>query len=393
MLVGFRLVQAAGAALMTPTSLGLILATYPPEKRGHAVRLWTAIGGFAAALGPVVGGLLVAWSWRWIFLVNLPIGALALAIGLWKLPVVPGHAVRGPDIRGAVLVTLGIGVLTFGIMKTAQWGWASTPTAITLGVAFLLLALFVIDCLRSDNPLVDPSLFRIRAFTGANLILAPFSVAFGAMLLSIALWLQDGWGWSGLKAGLAIAPGPFLVPLTSILLAGRLITRLGVAPVVTLGVVVFASGMAWWAVMVGLAPSVMGAVVGIVLSGIGVGLAVPTLMGVGMATLPAASFATGSGILNMVRQTALALGVAIFVAVRGVPRLPLAKLAAYERAWLALCGDHARGPDRTPAARVTRPARQTGPIHDGVPPPDAARPAADRTRTASRAASPAHRRS
>lgn len=336
MLVAFRVVQAAGAALMTPTSLGLLLATFPPERRGHAVRLWTAIGGFAAALGPVIGGLLVAWSWRWIFLVNLPIGALALAVGLWKLPVVPGHAVRRPGAWGTVLVTLGIGVLTYGIMKTAEWGWASGATAITLGGALLLLVLFVMDCLRSQNPLVDPSLFRIRPFTGAALILAPFSVAFGAMLLSIALWLQDGWGWSGLKAGLAIAPGPFMVPLTSILLAGRLIARHGAAPVVALGVVLFAAGMAWWALVLGLEPSVMGAVTGMVLTGVGVGLTVPTLMGAGMATLPASSFATGSGILNMVRQTALAVGVAIFVAVVGVPDTPIGKLAAYERAWWLL---------------------------------------------------------
>jgi MFS family permease len=111
-------IQAAGAALMTPTSLGLLLATFPPERRGSAVRTWTAIGGFAAALGPLVGGLLVTASWRWIFLVNVPIGALALAIGYWKLPEIPGHDVKKPDAWGAMLVTIGIGALSFGIVKT-----------------------------------------------------------------------------------------------------------------------------------------------------------------------------------------------------------------------------------------------------------------------------------
>jgi EmrB/QacA subfamily drug resistance transporter len=333
MLVAFRIVQAAGAALMTPTSLGLLLAAFPPERRGHAVRTWTAIGGFAAALGPVVGGFLVAWSWRWIFLVNVPIGVLALVIGLRHLPVIPGHAARRPDAWGAALVTVGVGVLTYGIMKTGEWGWASWPTALTLGTALLLLALFVVDCLRSENPFIDPALLRIRPFTGAALILAPYSIAFGAMLLSIALWLQDGWGWSGLKAGLAIAPGPFLVPVTSLLLAGRLIARIGPASVVALGVAFFAAGMAWWAVVPGLEPSMPVAVTGMVLSGIGVGLTFPTVMGAGTAALPASSFATGSGVLNMVRQTALALGVAIFVAVIGGPDTALGRLAAYERAW------------------------------------------------------------
>jgi EmrB/QacA subfamily drug resistance transporter len=333
MLIAFRLVQAAGAALMTPTSLGLLLATFPPERRGQAVRFWTAIGGFAAALGPVIGGFLVTWSWRWIFLVNLPIGLLALAVGFWKLPAVAGHAVRRPDAWGAALVTLGVGILTYGIMKAGEWGWASNATVLTLGLAVLLLILFAVDCLRSDNPFVDPSLLLIRPFTGAALIGMPFSIAFGAMLLSIALWLQDGWGWSGLEAGLTIAPGPLLVPLTSIFVAGRLIARFGVAPVVTVGVVLFASGLAWWASTLRLEPSVLGAATGMIFTGIGVGLTVPTLMGAGMAMLPASSFATGSGALNMVRQTSNALGVAIFVAVLGAPETPLAKLTAYKRAW------------------------------------------------------------
>lgn len=332
-LIIFRLVQAAGAALMTPTSIGLLLATFPPERRGQAVRFWASIGGFAAALGPVVGGLLVTWSWRWIFFVNLPIGLLALAVGFWKLPAVAGHAVRRPDAWGAALVTFGVGILTYGIMKTAEWGWSSGATVVTLGGALLLLVLFIVDCLRSDNPFIDPSLLRIRTFTGAALIGTPFSVAFGAMLLSIALWLQDGWGWSGLEAGLAIAPGPLLVPLTSIFVAGHLIARLGAAPVVAVGVVSFAAGLAWWAWMLRLEPSVLGAVTGMIFTGIGVGLTVPTLMGAGTAMLPPSAFATGSGILNMFRQTANALGVAIFVAVLGAPDTPLAKLAAYERAW------------------------------------------------------------
>ncbi|WP_197739364.1 DHA2 family efflux MFS transporter permease subunit [Methylobacterium sp. P1-11] len=338
MLVAFRIVQAAGAALMTPTSLGLLLATFPAERRGHAVRTWTAIGGFAAALGPVIGGLLVAWSWRWIFIVNVPIGVFALVIGIRKLPSIPGHAVRRPDAWGALLVTLGVGLLTFGIMSSAEWGWASGATILTLASAVVLLALFVVDCLRSDNPLVDPKLFHIVPFTGAALILAPYSVAFGAMLLSIALWLQEGWGWSGLKAGLTIAPGPFLVPVTSLLVAGPLIARIGQAAVVALGIVLFAGGLIWWALVPGLDPNLPAALVGMTFLGVGVGLAFPTLMGAGTAALPPSSFATGSGVLNMARQTALALGVAIFVAVTGTPGTPAARLVAFEHTWWLMAG-------------------------------------------------------
>ena len=332
-LIAFRVLQAAGAALMTPTSLGLLMAAFPPERRSYAVRTWTAIGGVAAALGPVIGGLLVTMNWRWIFLVNVPIGLVALAIGYWKLPEVPGHDVRRADAWGATLVTFGIGVLTYGIMKTGDWGWMSRGTGFVLALAALLLGLFVIDCLRSENPLIDPALFKIRPFTGATLTLAPYSMAFGAGVLSIALWTQQGWGWSALKAGIAIAPGPFLVPVTSLLLAGRLISRLGVAIVVTLGVAAFTLGLVWFAVVPGLEPSMLTAVTGMAFLGVGVGLTFPTLMGAGTAALPPSSFATGSGVLNMTRQTALALGVAVFVAVLGHPATAPERLAAFQRGW------------------------------------------------------------
>ena len=153
MLVAFRLVQAAGAALLTPTSLGLVLAAFPPERRGGAVRTWTATGGLAAALGPVAGGLLVAASWRWVFLVNVPIGVAALVVGWLKLPEVPGHSVRRPDALGAVLVTAGVGAVTFGLVQGNNWGWGSPGTVSALAAGALLLGLFIGHCFRSGNPL------------------------------------------------------------------------------------------------------------------------------------------------------------------------------------------------------------------------------------------------
>ena len=127
MLVAFRVVQAAGAALLTPTSLGLILATFPAERRLGAVRTWTAVGGLAATLGPVLGGLLVAASWRWVFIVNVPIGLLALAVGWRRLPRVPGHPVAAPDPNGALLVTAGVGVLVLGPRQRQHLGMGQRP--------------------------------------------------------------------------------------------------------------------------------------------------------------------------------------------------------------------------------------------------------------------------
>ena len=208
MLVAFRVVQAAGAALLTPTSLSLVLATTPPERRHRAVRAWTAVGGAAAALGPVLGGLLVAVGWRWVFYVNVPIGLVALAVGWRRLPLVPGHPVSAPDWLGAALITGAVGASTLGLVQGNDWGWGSPPVVAALILAVIMLGAFIARILRHRDPLIDPRLFRIREFTGSSAVALSFSTAFGAMLLSIVLWMQQVWGWSALHTGLAFAPVP-----------------------------------------------------------------------------------------------------------------------------------------------------------------------------------------
>ena len=336
MLVAFRVVQAAGAALLTPTSLGLVLATSTPERRHGAVRAWAAVGGLAAALGPVVGGLLVAASWRWVFLVNVPIGLAALVVGWRRLPHIPGHSVPAPDALGATLLTGGVGALTLGLVKGQSWGWDSADTIAALAGAALALALFAAHTAVARNPLVDRSLFRLRPFTGSSIAMFLFSISFGAMLLSLVVWQQDVWGWSALATGLAIAPGPVMVPLFSFFIAGRLIARFGPGVVIAAGSTIFAAGAAWWVVAVGLTPNYLEILGGMLMTGIGVGLTLPTLMATGSSTLPPQSFATGSAVVNMVRQLGLAVGVAVLIAVLGSPGSPAATLAAYQRGWTVI---------------------------------------------------------
>ncbi|MEH0580241.1 MFS transporter [Streptomyces sp. B21-108] len=329
MLVAFRVVQAAGAALLTPTSLGLLLASTPPERRHSAVRTWAAVGGLGAALGPVAGGLLVAADWRWVFLVNVPIGVVALLVGRRKLPHVPGHPVPVPDLLGALLITGGVGLLALGLVKGADWGWGNATTIAVLSAAAAAVVLFVIHTARHRSPLIDRSLFALRTFTGASTVALVFSAAFGAMLLSRVLWAQDVWGWSPLRTGLAIAPGPLMVPLFASL-SGRLVPRFGPGPLIAAGCTVFSIGAAWWGVAAAARPDYVGEMLGgMLLTGVGTGLALPTLMATGSASLPSHSFATGSAVVNMLRQIGMAIGVAVFIAVLGTPQGPSDVVHAY----------------------------------------------------------------
>jgi MFS family permease len=164
-------------------------------------------------------------------------------------------------------------------------------------------------------------------------------VAFGAMLLSVVLWDQEVWGWSALQTGLAVAPGPLMVPLFAFLVAGRLIARFGPGAVIATGATVFAAGVAWWALAAGLTPDYAGEMLGgMLLTGIGVGLTLPTFMATGAGALPPQSFATGSAVVNMLRQVGLAVGVAILVAVIGTPRTRAGELSAFQHGWIVIAG-------------------------------------------------------
>jgi EmrB/QacA subfamily drug resistance transporter len=344
MLIVFRVLQAAGAALLTPTSLGLVLASFPPERRQGAVRTWTAVGGLSATLGPVVGGLLVALSWRWVFLVNVPVGLLALAVGWKRLPAVAGHPVPTPDLTGAALVTGGVAALVLGLVNGSRWAWGSGRTVAALVTGVVLLGLFAVHSARARNPMIDRTLFRLRPFTGASIVALFFSASFGAMLLSRVLWAQDVWHWSALTTGVSIAPGPLMVPLVAFLITGRLTARIGSGKVIALGSTIFAVGAAWWALAVGMQVDYAGEMLGgMLLTGIGVGLTLPAMMATGTASLPAHSFATGSAVVNMFRQIGLAVGVAILIAVLGSPHSPAAVLDVYRRGWIVVAAISAVG--------------------------------------------------
>jgi EmrB/QacA subfamily drug resistance transporter len=335
LLIAARALQGVGAAVMIPSSLGLLLAAYPPERRAGAVRAWAAVTGASAALGPVVGGLLVEADWRWVFLVNVPIGIGAFLIGRRLLP---AHAPeRGPlpDLLGSLWLAAAIGALSLGLVKGQEWGWASGRVVWSLLGALLFGVAFVVRSRNHASPVVELSLLRVRRFAAATAATLVYSAGFAAMLLSSIVWSQVAWGWTPLHTGLAFAPGPLMVPIFAIL-GGRLIARVGAGVTASLGCAVFAAGLLTWVVRIELTPHWAAAMLpGALLVGIGVGLTLPTLVAVATMSLPPERFATGSGVITTARQIGFTLGVAVLVAIVGVPDPGEAQLHAYRHGWIA----------------------------------------------------------
>ena len=338
LLVAARILQAVGAALLMPASLGLLLAAYPPERRAGAVRMWAATSGVAAALGPVLGGLLVSVDWRWIFLVNLPVGIGALLAGRRYLPAVPRVPEPLPDLLGAFVLMLGAAALTLGLVKAPDWGWGGGRTLASLVGSALLLGYFVVRSSRHASPIIELDLFRVRAFAVSTLAMFLFSAAFAGNLLSVLVWAQTAWGWSALKTGIAFLPGPLMVPLFAIG-AGKVAHRIGPGVLATLGCLSFCAGTLLYASRIGLEPNYLTAMLpGALLVGTGVGLTLPTLTATAAGSLPSQRFATGSAVITMARQVGYTVGVAVLIAVLAKPLSADDRLVAFHHGWDVVAG-------------------------------------------------------
>jgi EmrB/QacA subfamily drug resistance transporter len=316
-LIGARALQGLGAALLMPASLGLLLPEFPPERRHVAIGVWAAIGGIAAAAGPPLGGLLVQASWRWVFLVNPPVGVAALVAGARVLDERRHPESSAPDFLGAGVLTVAIATLVAGIVQGHEWGWGGARVVGLFAAAALLLAVVARRIARHPAPIVEPALLRVRAFALATLGSMLFFAAFAAMLLACVLFLTGVWHESTLTAGLMIAPGPALAAASAIP-AARLGGRWGANRVGVLGTVLFALGGVWWIARLGASSRYTADFLpGMMIGGVGVGLVIPSLTAMVAATLPPQRIATGIAVQVTGRQLGSALGAAILVAVLG----------------------------------------------------------------------------
>jgi EmrB/QacA subfamily drug resistance transporter len=316
-LVGARALQGLGAALLMPASLGLLLPEFPADRRHVAIGVWAAVGGIAAAAGPPLGGLLVQASWRWVFLVNVPVGLAALLAGWRVLREVRHPEPSTPDFVGAGVLTAAVASLVAAIVEGEQWGWSSPRI---VGLLVLALALLVVVARRIAThpaPIFEPALLAVRAFSLATISSLLFFGAFAAMLLACVLFLTGIWHYSTLTAGLMIAPGPAMAAAFAVP-GARLGRRFGPNRVGAVGTLLFALGGVWWIAELGAARHFAADFLpGMLIGGIGVGLVIPSLTAMVAATLPPERLATGIAVQVTGRQLGSALGAATLVAVVG----------------------------------------------------------------------------
>ena len=386
-LVAARSLQGVAAAGMSVTSLALVLDAYPVERRATGVGLWGAAAAIAAASGPPLGGLLVEVAdWRWIFLVNLPIGALVVFAGLRVLQESRDERATGmPDLPGSIVAVAGLGLLALGIVEGESWGWGSARVLGAFAGAAVLMAVLVRRCMTHPRPVVDPALMRVPSFRLANIGTLLFAMAFFSAVLGNILFLTGVWGYSVLDAGLATVPGPLAGAIVAGP-AGRLADRFGHRALIVPGTLFYAAGLLMLR-SAGTEPDYVGVwLPGMLLAGIGIGLAFPTLGAAAVAHIHPNDFGSASAVSSAFRQFGAVLGTALLVAIVGEPASLRAADAAADEAYLfAVLASLLSGVVALALVPATRTAQPLAPrpSGSGEPPPTATeRPAAAPAATA-----------
>jgi DHA2 family methylenomycin A resistance protein-like MFS transporter len=317
-LIAARVAQGLGAALLVPCSLTLLTHAYhDPHERARAIGIWGAVGSMAMVAGPVVGGLLIAlFGWRSIFLVNLPIGLVGLWLTQRFTVETEGRHSRALDLPGQILAIIGLVALTGAIIEGEPMGWASP---VVLGGFALFLAAgaaFLWVEARSPAPMLPLGLFRQSTFSAASFIGFQVNIAFYGSLFLLSLYFQGPLGMSPLVTGLAFVPMTGLTGLINIV-AGRIAARWGARLPIVTGLGIGTAGFAALAVVLTPASTYGGIWWPLLVIGFGMALVVPPLIAAMLATVERTRAGVASGVLNAVRQTGGAVGVAMLGAISG----------------------------------------------------------------------------
>jgi EmrB/QacA subfamily drug resistance transporter len=314
-LIGARVVQGLGGALMNPATLSIITATFPPRERGKAIGIWAGVSAMALAIGPLVGGLLTEHAnWNWIFFVNVPLGVA----GLFFIPVFvdesrdTSHEQR-LDLPGLVASGVGLFALTYAFIEANGYGWTSGRILAAFGVAAVALVAFVLLERHQRIPMLDLSLFRNRTFGGANGAMLFVGLAMFGTFFYVSLYVQNVLGWSPVQAGASFLPMTFLI----ILLAprtGALADRFGSRWLVGGGMVLL-SAMLFYYGFLGQRESFWSLLPALLVGGVGMAMTMTPTTAAAMSAVAVDKAGVGSAVLNSARQVGGSLGIAVMGAI------------------------------------------------------------------------------
>ena len=316
MLIGFRAIQGLGAAMLMPQTLTIITNTFPPERRGAAFGVWGAVAGVATIAGPTLGGLLVtAFDWRYIFFVNLPFGVIVLVLTPLIIPnVKPGRRHR-LDIPGVLLASAALLAICYGLVEGQKYNWGtitgfiSIPLILAVGVALLVAFLLVQRMTQGKEPLVPFALFKDRNYSVTNWVSGVLAIGMMGIFLPLTIYLQSVLGFSALKAGLALAPAS-LISMFVAPVAGRMTDKIGGKYILMSGLILFAVGMGWIALIAHPNSTWPMFLAPLIVAGFGMGCIFAPLITVAMRNIEPRLAGAASGVLNTVRQVGLVIGTA-----------------------------------------------------------------------------------
>ena len=312
-LIGARALQGLGAALLAPSALSMVTNTFAEgAERNKALGVWGAVSGSGGAAGVLLGGVLTEYlGWEWVLWVNVPIGVVAAILA----PRLLVESRRETDMRhfdalGAVLVTAGLSLLVFALVDTINEGWGSTQTLVLLAISAALIGGFVVNELRSRDPLMPFSIFRLRTLSGANIVGLLIGASLFAMFFFLSRYMQQVLGYSALKAGLSYLPLALAI-IVSAGLASVLVTRLGFKKVLLAGLVLVTIALLWFA-QVPIDGTYLGNLLGpMIIAAVGLGFAfVPVTIAAVSGVSPNES-GLASGLINTSQQIGGALGLAV----------------------------------------------------------------------------------
>src|SRR5262245_4674958 len=347
MLIGSRVLQGAGAALMNPATLSIIAATFPPRERGTAIGIWAGTSALALSIGPLVGGLITEHvNWNWIFFVNVPIGALGILASYLFIDESRDETHERLDVPGLVTSALGLFALTYGLIEANTYGWGSARILGSFALAALSFVAFIALEKRQRAPMLPLELFRNRTYTGANLVMLLVALAMFGVFFFVSLYMQNILGYSAVQTGAAFLPMTVLIILVAPI-AGKTSDRLGSRGLITGGMTLLAIQLLLFS-QLGADASFWNLLPALLIGGIGMAMTMTPSAAAATRSVPVDKAGVGSAVLNSARQVGGTMGVAIMGAIvaaeigGGVPT-PDSFMRGFERALLVAAAIAAAG--------------------------------------------------